>query len=109
MVYSLNLKDDEVHAALEAKRASLETPPGSDIDFIRNETARFIEGNPGCRAVFKMDEAELKLWLELPVLSGRGLRAQDIVASVFGLKNASTRLTRERLVFRQDGDRTPPV
>jgi hypothetical protein len=32
-----------------------------------------------------------------------------MVASVFGLKNASSRLTRERLVFRQEGDRTSSV
>ena len=100
MVYSLDLRDEEVLAALKARRASLETPPGSDIDFIQNEMAHFIQNNPGCRTAFKVDESELKLTLELPLLSGRGLRAQDIVTSVFGLKNASARLTRERLVFR---------
>jgi radical SAM family uncharacterized protein/radical SAM-linked protein len=109
MLYSLSLRDSEVQAALKARRELLKTPPGSDIDFIRNETARFVESYPGSRAVFKVDEGALKLWLEIPLLSGRGFRAQDIVASIFGLKNASARLTRERLVFRQDGDRTPPV
>ena len=109
MVYSLDLRDQEVCAALTARRASIETPQASDIDFIRDEMAHFIEGNPGCRAAFKVDETGMKLTLELPALSSRGLRAQDMVASVFGLKNASSRLTRERLVFRQEGDRTSSV
>jgi len=100
LVYSLDLRDQEVCAALTARRASIETPQASDIDFIRDEMAHFIEGNPGWRAAFKVDETGMKLTLELPALSSRGLRAQDMVASVFGLKNASSRLTRERLVFR---------
>jgi len=109
LVYSLDLRDQEVCAALTARRASIETPQASDIDFIRDEMAHFIEGNPGWRAAFKVDETGMKLTLELPALSSRGLRAQDMVASVFGLKNASSRLTRERLVFRQEGDRTSSV
>jgi len=47
----------------------------------------------------------MRLYLELPSLSRRGLRPQDVVSAVFGLENPSVRLTRERLVFRQEGDR----
>jgi len=104
MVYSLDLRDEDVSAALEARKTSLGNRPISDIDFIQNELARLIEGHPGCRAAFRVDKSEMKLYLELPALSCRGLRPQDVVSAVFGLENASVRLTRERLVFGQAGD-----
>jgi radical SAM family uncharacterized protein/radical SAM-linked protein len=109
LVYSLNLRDEGVRTALKTRKESLETPPANDIAFIRSEAARFLESHPGCRAAFKVDEKAMKLWLEIPALSGRGFRAQDIVASILGLKNASARLIRERLVFRQKGDQRSSV
>jgi radical SAM family uncharacterized protein/radical SAM-linked protein len=105
MVYSLDLKDADVCAALGARKATLGTPDVSDLDFIQNEMVRFIEGHPGSQAAFRLDKNELELYLELPALSRRGLRPQDVVTAVFGLENASVRLTRERLVFGQAGDR----
>jgi len=104
-VYSLDLKDAEVCAALEARKSSLGTRQISDIDFIQNEMARLIEGHPGFQGASWVDKSEMKLYLELPHLSRRGLRPQDVVSAVFGLENAAVRLTRERLVSWQDGDR----
>jgi radical SAM family uncharacterized protein/radical SAM-linked protein len=105
MVYSLGLKDPAVCAALEARKTAAKECQVGDLDFIRNELARIIEGYPGSFEAFWVDRAEMKLYLELPALSRRGLRPQDIVNAVIGLENASARLTRERLVFRQDNER----
>jgi len=104
-VYSLDLRDEEVVATLEARKHSLEAWTVSDVDFIQTEMSRFLEQNPGSRAAFKVDESRMKLYLELPALSHRGLRPQDIIGAVIGLENASVRLTRERLVFWPETDR----
>jgi len=104
MVYSLDLKDPDVRAALKARNTSPGARPIDDLDFIQNEMARFIAGHPGFQAASWVDKSEMKLYLELPPLSRPGLRPQDVVSAVFGLENASVRLTRERLVFRQEGE-----
>jgi hypothetical protein len=103
-IYSLDLKDLDVRAALEARKTSLGARPIDDIDFIQNELGRLIEGNPGFPIAFRVDRSEMRLYLELPALSRRGHRPPDVVSAVFGLENASVRLTRERLVFGQAGD-----
>jgi radical SAM family uncharacterized protein/radical SAM-linked protein len=105
MVYSLDLKDESVCAALAARKTAIGEGEVGDLDFIQNELARLIEAHPGSLDGFWVDGAEMKLYLELPALSRRGLRPQDVVNSVFGLENASARLTRERLVFRPDAVR----
>jgi radical SAM-linked protein len=105
-VYSLDLKDEEVASALEARRRSLGIGTVDDVAFVQSEMARFAEKNPGSLASFRIDKEAMKLYLELPALSRRGLRPQDIVSAVAGLENASFRLTRERLVFRQEKE--PP-
>jgi len=104
-VYSLDLRDEEVVATLKARKHSLKARTVSDVDFIQTEMSRFLEQNPGSRAAFKVDESRMKLYLELPALSHRGLRPQDIIGAVIGLENASVRLTRERLVFWPETDR----
>jgi radical SAM family uncharacterized protein/radical SAM-linked protein len=104
MVYSLDLKEPDVRAALKARKTSPGARPIDDLDFIQNEMARFIAGHPGFQAASWVDKSEMKLYLELPPLSRPGLRPQDVVSAVFGLENASVRLTRERLVFRQEGE-----
>jgi radical SAM-linked protein len=106
-VYSLGLDAPEVRAALAGRKAGPGTASLPDIDFVQEEMARFMREHPECRAAFRLDGGAMKLYLELPALSRRGLRPQDVIASVFGLENATPRLTRERLVFRQDG-RVPP-
>ena len=103
MVYSLDFGNEWVQAALRAKKASSGTPHLADADFVQNETARFIGVHPGCRVDFRVDRGQGKLYLELPTPSFRGLRPQDIVSAVFGLKNASSRLVRERLILREPG------
>ncbi len=99
MVYSLDLKNPDVLAALEARKPSLGARPVDDIEFIQNEMIRFVDGHPGFQLATWVDKSEMKLYLEFPPLSRRGLRPQDVVSAVFGLENASVRLTRERLVM----------
>jgi hypothetical protein len=99
MVYSLDLRDPDVRAALEARKTSLGARPIDDLDFVQNEMVRFIAGHPGFQAASWVDKSEMKLYLELPPLSRRGFRPQDVVSAVFGLENSSARLIRERLVF----------
>jgi len=100
MVYSLDLKDADVCAALEARKMKTGGAKLDDLDFIQKELAHLVEGHPGSLDAFWVDKAEMKFYLELPALSRRGLRPQDVINAVFGLENASARLTRERLIFR---------
>jgi len=104
LVYSLDLSDADLRAALEDRKAALGMGHIDDLDFIRQEMARFLQGQAGAPISSRVDREENKLYLEFPALSRRGLRPQDVVSAVFGLDNASPRLTRERLVFRPAGE-----
>jgi hypothetical protein len=108
-VYSLDLTDDDVAAALEARKILLGARTVDDADFIRNSLADFIARNVGSQLAFRLDPDEGKLFLELPALSRRGLRPQDIVSAVIGLDTPSVRLTRERLIFRLGAERSARV
>jgi hypothetical protein len=106
-VYSLSLDEEEVRAALDARKARLGNRSTSNFDCAREEMARFMREHPEARAAFRLDAAAMKLYLELPAQARRGLRPQDVIASAFGLENATPRLTRERLLVRSEAD--PPV
>jgi hypothetical protein len=67
--------------------------------------ARFLEGQPEVPMASRVSVEENKLYLEFPAFFRRGLRPQDVVSAVFGLENASSRLTRELIVFRRHDDR----
>ena len=103
-VYSLDLGDQDVIAALEARKDSLGARAVSDVDFVESELTSFTERNPGSSAAFQVDRRENRLILELPALCRRGLRPQDIISAVTGLDNPSVYLARERLVFRPHGE-----
>jgi len=105
LVYSLDLSDEVFCAALEARKAALGMSHVDNLDFVRQEMARFLEGQAEFPIASRVSVEENKLYLEYPALFRRGLRPQDVVSAVFGLENASPRLTRERLLFRRDGDR----
>jgi radical SAM family uncharacterized protein/radical SAM-linked protein len=105
LVYSLDLSDEALGAALEARKAALGMTPVDNRGFIRQEMARFVKEQAGFPLSFRVDVEENKLYLEFPALLRRGLRPQDVVSTVFGLDNASFRLTRERLIFREEGAR----
>jgi radical SAM-linked protein len=105
MVYSLDLKDETVREALAAKKTGAGEYETGDLDFVQSELARLIKEHPGLLIGSKVDGVEMKLYLELPVLSRRGLRPQDVVNAVLGLENASAHLTRERFVFQPDPGR----
>jgi hypothetical protein len=96
----LDLSDGVLQAALEARKAALGMGRAGNLDFIQQEMERFLEAQPEAPISFRVEKEENKLYLEFPAFSRRGLRPQDVVGAVFGLDNASPRLTRERLVFR---------
>jgi radical SAM family uncharacterized protein/radical SAM-linked protein len=108
LVYSLDLSDEALGAALEARKAERGMTQVDHPDFIRQEMARFIQGQTGGSVSFRLDAKENKLFLEFPALVRRGFRPQDVVSAVFGLDRASFRLTRERLLFREDGGEPGP-
>jgi radical SAM-linked protein len=99
LVYSLDLADGALRAALERRKAALGMGHVDDLDFVRQEMERFLEGHEGGLISVRVECAANRLYLQWPALSRRGLRPQDVVGAVFGLDNASPRLTRERLVF----------
>ncbi|MBP1768240.1 MAG: hypothetical protein H6P98_2355, partial [Candidatus Aminicenantes bacterium] len=103
-VYSLDLSDARFRAALEDRKAAHGMGHIDDLDFNRQEMARFLQGQAGAPISSRVDREENTLYLEFPALSRRGLRPQDVVSAVFGLDNASPRLTRERLVFQPAGE-----
>jgi radical SAM family uncharacterized protein/radical SAM-linked protein len=107
MVYSLNLWDCRVRSALEAKKESVGEEARSDLEFIEKEMTEFLARHPDSQAIFRLDEGGKRLVLELPHLSRRGLRPQDVVAEVFGIRNASFRVIRERLIASEEGGGRP--
>jgi hypothetical protein len=102
MVYSLDLRDCAVRSALEARKKSAGEEARSDLDFIEREMTEFLARHPDSPAIFRLEEGGIRLVLELPHLSRRGLRPQDIVAEVFGIRNASFRIVRERLITPEE-------
>ena len=108
MVYSLDLRDRRVCSHLEARKKAAGAETLSDPDFVRRELAGFAARHPDSRSVFRLDEENGMLILELPHASGRGQRPQDIIGEVFGLENASFRLVREGFVG-PEADEDAPV
>ena len=98
MIYSLDFMDGTVRSHLEARKVSTGSEAQTDFEFVRRESERFLARHPDSGAFFRVDEERMRLVLELPHPSRRGLRPQDIVAEVCGLESASFRLTREGFV-----------
>jgi radical SAM-linked protein len=107
MVYSLDLRDEAVRSALEKKKTSAGEGTRGDLDFIEKGMTEFLAGHPDSQAVFRLEEMGRRFVLEVPHMSSRGFRPQDIVAEVFGIRNASFRLTRERFIAPGEGKSRP--
>ncbi|MBN2408853.1 MAG: TIGR03960 family B12-binding radical SAM protein [Candidatus Aminicenantes bacterium] len=107
MVYSLDLRDDHVQSQLEACIRSGGAQAENELDFVRREMDAFLARNPDYPVAFRLDEEKKRLVLEFPKSSRRGLRPQDVMGEVFGIKNASYRLTREGFVVSETGN-VPP-
>ncbi|HUU37177.1 MAG TPA: TIGR03960 family B12-binding radical SAM protein [Candidatus Desulfaltia sp.] len=107
MVYSLDLRDRDVRSELENRKRSVGAEARSDLEFIEREMTEFLAGHPDSQAAFRLDGEGMRLVLELPHLSRRGLRPQDVVAEVFGLRNAAFRLTREGFIVQRAGEGRP--
>ncbi|MGB7293955.1 MAG: TIGR03936 family radical SAM-associated protein, partial [Candidatus Aminicenantales bacterium] len=104
MVYWLDLRDDHVRPHLEARTRSAGAEAQSELGFIRREMSAFLARHPDFPAAFRLDEERDRLVFEFPHLSRRGLRPQDVIGEVFGLKNASFRLTREGFIVSEAGE-----
>jgi radical SAM family uncharacterized protein/radical SAM-linked protein len=107
MVYSLDLRDRDVRRELKARKRSAGAEEQGDDEFVRRAMTEFLAGHPDSQADFRLDGEGRRFILELPYESRRGLRPQDIVAEVFGLNNASFRLTREGFVIPGKGEGRP--
>ncbi len=107
MNYSLDLRDRDVLFGLENRKRNAGAEAQSDFDFIRREWAELLARHPESQAVLRLDEAGMRVVIELPHLSRRGLRPQDAVAEIFGLRNASFRLTREGFLASEEGGGGP--
>ncbi len=109
-VYSLNLQDPNVRSQLEVKKKSAGAEARSDLGFVLRELEEFSAQHPDSLAGFRADEEDMRLILEFPHLSRRGLRPQDVAAEIFGLKNASFRLIREGFIVHgeEEGGLAPP-
>ncbi len=104
MVYSLDLSDWAVRSALEERKKSAGEGARSDSDFIEREMTELLARHPDSQAVFRLEEGGRRFVLELPHLSSRSLRPQDVVTEVFGIRNASFRLTREGFITPGEGE-----
>jgi radical SAM family uncharacterized protein/radical SAM-linked protein len=104
IIYSLDLRDRDLCLELEARKRSAGAEAQSVPEFMRRELTEFFDRHPGSQAGFRLDDEGGRLVLELPHLSRRGLRPQDIVMEVFGLKKASFRLVREGFVVPERGE-----
>jgi radical SAM-linked protein len=107
MVYSLDLRDPDVLSGLGNRKRLVGTEGLSDFDFVRREWAEFQARHPESKAVFRLDEEGMRVVIELPHQSRRGLRPQDAVAEIFGLKNASFHLIREGFLVSEEREGGP--
>jgi hypothetical protein len=98
MVFSIDLKDPSVRCALKTRKAAGNAATERDFGFIDRDLAGLLKGEGGAVG-WSLDKKRQKLFFELPALSRRGLRPQDIVSKVFGLENPAFFLTRERFIF----------
>jgi radical SAM family uncharacterized protein/radical SAM-linked protein len=99
MVYSVDLQDSEVRRALEARMMDKSAERSKELEFVEKEMKRFLDQNLESRAVAWVDRRRRRLFLQLPHLSRRNLRPQDVISAVLGIDNASFYLTRERFIF----------
>jgi radical SAM family uncharacterized protein/radical SAM-linked protein len=99
MVFSLRLGAPEVRCALDAQKAGGGAAAEDDLEFIRRGVAASFGAEALSSIRLSCDRKKRVLLLELPVLSARGVRPQDIVAAVFGLESPAFYLTRERFIF----------
>ena len=107
MIYALDLGDDHIRPCLESRVESAGLEKQNVFELVRREMSGYLAGHPDFPAAFRVDEGKERLILELPHLSRRGLRPQDIVGEVFGLENAAFRLTREGFIVAESGERAP--
>ncbi|MEW5901765.1 MAG: TIGR03936 family radical SAM-associated protein, partial [Acidobacteriota bacterium] len=101
LVYSANLKDPEAEQALAAEIQNQKSPRRTEREILHKKMAAFLSQHPDSGAKFWLDWRKRKLFLELPHVSSRCLRPQDIIAALFNPENPVFLLTRERLVFRE--------
>jgi hypothetical protein len=99
MLFSIELGDPDVRCALEARKAAAGNGAADDLEFVKREIAASLGDTVLSSIRLTVDKKKGKLLMELPVLSGRGARPQDIVAAVFGLDTAAFYLTREKFVY----------
>jgi radical SAM family uncharacterized protein/radical SAM-linked protein len=99
MLFSIGLGDPDVRCALEARKAAAGNAAADDLEFVRREIAASLGDTVLSSIRLTVDKKKGKLLMELPVLTGKGARPQDIVAAVFGLDTAAFYLTREKFVY----------
>jgi hypothetical protein len=101
MVYSVNLNMREVKEALAAKKKEKGCIHREELEFLEAELAALVGSQSATEMEFLVDRKKRKLFLCLPSLPQRGLRAQDIISAVLGLVHPVYALTREKFIFTE--------
>jgi radical SAM family uncharacterized protein/radical SAM-linked protein len=99
MVFSIGLAEPDVRRALEAGREAAGAGAAGDLEFVKSRVAASLGDAVLSSIRLRVDKKKRKLLLELPVLSGRRVRPQEIVAAVFGLDAPAFYLTREKFLY----------
>ena len=100
LVYSVGWKEDEFIEAWRASRPEGEPGPAApDAAWLRERLAGFRARHPEAAEVaFSVRGGKVRL--TLPPLPRKGLRAQDVVAEVFGLAAPAFLIRREAVVLQ---------
>jgi len=99
IVYSLDLKDPGVEAALhEAGEGRGAEKKPSGVKTAKALIAAYEPKKPEGVAL-ALEWKRRKLFITVPILPGKSPRPQDIAQEMFGIKNAVYALTRERFIY----------
>lgn len=104
LIYSMKLRDKEVHKGLESIRKERNIYSVNDskmmeelvCDYLKKSKNEFVEK-------IEIDKKQEKVFLFLKYDAQKVIRSQEIVKEIFGIKNPVFLMAREKIVFKTPG------
>lgn len=103
-IYSLDLGQPDVLAAIQRKKEALGFESMDTFDFIESTLSSAVASPQGSLCHFSIDRPGKRLFLHLKATAARGSRAQDIVETTLGVSEPVFSMAREGFILAGQPD-----